>query len=179
MKFKLLLFFAFYIITTAINAQTGIPDSLKAQLIKDWQRAKSYTEAFLRAMPADQYEWQPHKDIRSFSKQMLHLTYLNIGFVSNGTGQPRDFFGIDLSTPIEETLSSQRDSVMKYTLAGYDFAIQGLQNMDAKELVKRGKAGELKISWINKAFEHQTHHRGQCVIYLRLLGIEPPHEQLF
>ncbi len=32
---------------------------------------------------------------------------------------------------------------------------------------------------VNKAFEHQTHHRGQCMIYLRFLGIEPPHEILF
>ncbi|MDZ4709681.1 MAG: DinB family protein [Saprospiraceae bacterium] len=51
--------------------------------------------------------------------------------------------------------------------------------MDDSELLNRGKSNELKISWINKAFEHQTHHRGQCVIYLRLPGIEPPHELLF
>jgi uncharacterized damage-inducible protein DinB len=30
-----------------------------------------------------------------------------------------------------------------------------------------------------KAFEHQTHHRGQCTIYLRLKGIAPPREKLF
>lgn len=179
MKKLLVLLPVFFLTSSFLFSQTAHPDTLKAQLIRDWQRAKAYTKSFLDVMPADKYDWQPAKDIRSFAKQMLHLTYLNIGFVSNGTGQPRDFFGIDLSTPIEETLSSNKDSVIHYTLAGYDFAIRGLQKMDATELLKRGKANELKISWINKAFEHQTHHRGQCVIYLRLLGIEPPHEMLF
>lgn len=32
---------------------------------------------------------------------------------------------------------------------------------------------------IGKAFEHQTHHRGQTTVYLRLKGITPPAEKLF
>jgi len=31
----------------------------------------------------------------------------------------------------------------------------------------------------SKAFEHQTHHRGQTTVYLRLKGIKPPKEKLF
>lgn len=30
-----------------------------------------------------------------------------------------------------------------------------------------------------KAFEHQTHHRGQTTVYLRLKGVTPPGEMLF
>ena len=32
---------------------------------------------------------------------------------------------------------------------------------------------------MNKTFEHQTHHRGQATIYIRLQGIKPPEERLF
>ena len=32
---------------------------------------------------------------------------------------------------------------------------------------------------IQKCFEHQTHHRGQTTVYLRLAGAIPPPEQLF
>jgi len=28
-------------------------------------------------------------------------------------------------------------------------------------------------------FMHQTHHRGQCTVYLRLVGVHPPAEKLF
>ena len=43
----------------------------------------------------------------------------------------------------------------------------------------RGKRNEIRLAWLLKAFEHQTHHRGQCTIYIRLLGIRPPGEKLF
>jgi uncharacterized damage-inducible protein DinB len=36
-----------------------------------------------------------------------------------------------------------------------------------------------RLSWLMKAFEHQTHHRGQTTIYLRLAGVRPPGERLF
>jgi len=32
---------------------------------------------------------------------------------------------------------------------------------------------------MNKIFEHQTHHRGQTTIYIRLQNITPPNERLF
>jgi uncharacterized damage-inducible protein DinB len=32
---------------------------------------------------------------------------------------------------------------------------------------------------ITKAFEHQTHHRGQTTVYIRLAGAKPPQEKLF
>jgi hypothetical protein len=47
------------------------------------------------------------------------------------------------------------------------------------EVTKSGLFNEAGFTWIMKAFEHQTHHRGQCTIYIRLLGIRPPNEKLF
>jgi uncharacterized damage-inducible protein DinB len=32
---------------------------------------------------------------------------------------------------------------------------------------------------LSKAFEHQTHHRRQTTVYLRLKGLTPPNEKLF
>ncbi|MFM2368534.1 MAG: hypothetical protein RL619_834, partial [Bacteroidota bacterium] len=32
---------------------------------------------------------------------------------------------------------------------------------------------------LNKCFEHQTHHRAQTTVYLRLVGATPPAEKLF
>ena len=49
----------------------------------------------------------------------------------------------------------------------------------AGDAVKRGNFSESKMAWIHKGFEHQTHHRGQCTIYIRMQGIRPPAEKLF
>ena len=36
-----------------------------------------------------------------------------------------------------------------------------------------------RFALMMKTFEHQTHHRGQTTIYIRLVGIRPPQERLF
>ncbi|NCI47615.1 DinB family protein [Sediminibacterium soli] len=161
------------------GAQTLSNEDLKAQLIKDWERAKKYTDAYLDAMPADRYAKKVVDSIRTFSEQMLHLASGNIGLVANGTGAQRIFAGFNM----EKSAGAQsKDSVTHYVNASYDYAINSIRNMDAAQLgehVKRGNLDETKLSWIQKAFEHQTHHRGQCTIYIRLQGVKPPNEMLF
>ncbi len=165
--------------TTISIAQSVAPDSLKTQLIKDWERAKAYTAEYLAAMPADKYTAKPVEGIRSFSEQMLHLAQGSIGLSANGTGKTRIFPGYNM----EKSATAQtKDSVSYYVNASYDFAIEGIKAMDANqlgELVKRGNLNESRLSWIMKGFEHQTHHRGQCTIYIRLQGVTPPNERLF
>lgn len=162
-----------------LNAQQLSPDSLKAQLIKDWERAKVYTAEYLAAMPANKYTAKPVDSIRSFSEQMLHMAMGTIGLSANGTGKARIFPGYNME---RSATAQSKDSVSYYVNASYDFAIEGIKAMDAtklSELVKRGNLNESRLSWIMKAHEHQTHHRGQCTIYIRLQGVRPPAEKLF
>ncbi len=64
----------------------------------------------------------------------------------------------------------------------YDYVISAIQAMTPAQLQETIKfAGQelTKATIINKAFEHQTHHRGQTVAYIRLKGVTPPPEKLF
>ncbi|HEX2608211.1 MAG TPA: DinB family protein [Flavisolibacter sp.] len=155
-------------------------DSLKAQFIKDWQRAKEYTRAYLEKMPADKYGYRPVDSIRSFSEQMLHLAQGSVFLAGNGTGNMPPAL---MRRNLEKTASAQsKDSVTYFVMASYDYVIDGIKNMPAsalEEYAASGKLRETKATWISKAFEHQTHHRGQCTIYIRLQGIVPPGEMLF
>lgn len=165
--------------STVGMTQTVAPDSVKAQLIKDWERAKAYTAEYLAAMSADKYTAKPVEGIRSFAEQMLHLAQGSIGLSANGTGKTRIFPGYNME---KSATAQSKDSVSYYVNASYDFAIEGIKAMDANqlgELVKRGNLNESRLSWIMKGFEHQTHHRGQCTIYIRLQGVTPPNEKLF
>ena len=79
-----------------------------------------------------------------------------------------------------------KDSVVRYVNQSYDFAMRTINNMDFSKLsqiaVQRlpgGVRSETRLAWLLKAFEHQTHHRGQCTVYLRLVGVHPPAEKLF
>jgi uncharacterized damage-inducible protein DinB len=173
-------FLSVLLLLTATIAFSQAADSIKAQLIEDWQRAKAYTKEYLDAMPKDKYSFRAHDSVRSFAQQMLHLSQGNIGLVSNGTGAQR----LPLAARnLERSAGAQSaDSVIYFVMASYDYAIESITNMDASKLFERfgrGNFNETRFSWINKAFEHQGHHRGQATIYIRLLGIKPPNEKLF
>lgn len=159
------------------NAQMG--ETIKAQMIRDWERAKAYTKEYLDAMPKDKYGFRAQDSVRTFAQQMLHLAQANMGLSANGTGKERIWQG----RLLENTASAQSaDSVNYYVMASYDFAIEGIKSMDIAKLEEKNKRGnfdETRYAWLLKAFEHQTHHRGQTTIYIRLLGIKPPNEKLF
>jgi uncharacterized damage-inducible protein DinB len=167
----------------SVSGQTGISDTLRQQLVGDWQRAKEYTDEYLSAVPADKYGLRPIDTMRSFTEQMLHLATGNAGLVFIGTGSKYPF----ASQNFEKSPALQnKDSVVYYVNTSYDFAIHAIQNMDLNKLTEvvtwnlpMGKRSETRLAWLLKAFEHQTHHRGQCTVYLRLLGIKPPYERLF
>jgi uncharacterized damage-inducible protein DinB len=161
------------------SAQGITGDSIKAQFVRDWERAKSYTLDYLNTMPADKYSFKAVDSIRSFAQQMLHLSAGNVNLISIATGEKAQFPG----QGIEQRPGAQtKDSVVYYVTQSYDFAIQSVKNLDPNklgEITGRGNTKTSRYVWLWKAFEHQTHHRGQTTIYIRLQGIRPPNERLF
>jgi len=84
---------------------------------------------------------------------------------------------------LENSKTAQsKDSVMYYVTASYDLVIDGIKKINTatfNEKVKLYNWEETRYVWLLKAFEHQTHHRAQTTIYIRLMGLHPPQEQLF
>jgi uncharacterized damage-inducible protein DinB len=150
----------------------------QSQMVAEWQRAKTYTKAYLDAMPEDGYGFKPTPEVRSFAQQMLHLTDGNYFLVSAANGKPSPMG----QTSAEKTVPPNKEAVTKAVMDGYDFVIASLQAMTPDQLQQtitlQGHTVSKGIAFA-KAFEHQTHHRGQTVIYLRLKGVTPPGEMLF
>lgn len=148
-------------------------------LVKDWERAKAYTKEYLDAMPEKGYAMKPAKEMRSFAEQMLHLTDANYGFAAAATGA---------TSPVgqgesEKTKDQSKANVTKLVMDGYDFVINNLKKMTPAQLNENvklfGQFDMTKGTALAKCFEHQTHHRGQTTVYLRLAGVKPPQEKLF
>ena len=162
------------------QAQSLSSADIKTQMAKDWERAKAYTIDYLNAMPADKYGFKPTDSIRSFAQQMLHLSQGNLFLMSNTTDTKPPAFG---HSDLEHSPGAQqKDSVMYYVTASYDYCINAVNTSDVSKWGEKkslGKLEETKFALMMKAFEHQTHHRGQATIYIRLQGIRPPAERLF
>ncbi len=161
-------------ISTFASAQSSIDD-----MVKDWERAKEYTKEYLDAMPAEGYALKPTPEMRSFAQQMLHLTDGNYGFASAATGAASPV-GMGES---EKAADQSKENVTKLVMAGYDFVINNIKTMTPAQLGETTKLfGRFEMSKgkaLEKCFEHQTHHRGQTTVYIRLAGATPPQEKLF
>lgn len=156
------------------NAQSAIDE-----IVKEWERAKTYTKEYLDAMPESGYALKPTAEMRSFAEQMLHLTDANYGFASAASGE-KSPVGFGES---EKTTDKSKANVTNLVLAGYDFVINSVKKMTPAQLAERTKLFNqfemTKGMVLTKLFEHQTHHRGQTTVYLRLAKVTPPNEKLF
>jgi uncharacterized damage-inducible protein DinB len=149
------------------------------EIVKEWERARAYTKEYLDAMPESGYSLKPTPEMRSFAEQMLHLTDANYGFASAASGE---------KSPVgpgesEKATDKSKANVTKLVLAGYDFVINNVKKMTSAQLVEKTKLFDrfemTKGMVLAKVFEHQTHHRGQTTVYLRLAKVTPPNEKLF
>ena len=154
-------------------------EDIKAQMVKDWERAKAYTIDYLNSMPANKYSFKPVDSIRSFAQQMLHLAGANTFLMPPAAGQKPPFMRGDLETSAG---AQSKDSVMYFVSASYDYCINAVKSADVNTWGEKRnlmKMESTRYILMTKAFEHQTHHRGQTTIYIRLQGIRPPGERLF
>jgi len=156
------------------KAQTSTDD-----MIKEWERAKAYTKEYLDAMPADKYALKPTPEMRSFAEQMLHLTDGNYGIASAAAGvQSPIVFGA-----AEKSTDKSKEAVTKQVMDSYDFVMSTIKNMKPAQMSETVKLFDrfvlTRSQALAKVFEHQTHHRGQTTVYIRLAGATPPQEKLF
>jgi uncharacterized damage-inducible protein DinB len=148
-------------------------------LVLEWTRARDYTKEYLDAMPEDGINFKPTPEIRSFAEQMLHLANANYFFASGVFGATNPMQGKNLEK-MEEM--KNKAALTKAVMDSYDFMINTIKaqtdaNLD--ERMVRSGMNRPKSAMVAAAFEHQTHHRGQTTIYLRLKGVKPPNEKLF
>lgn len=150
-----------------------------ATTVAEWERAKAYTKEYLDAMPDSGYSLKPTPEMRSFAEQMLHLTDANYGFTAVATGEKSPF----ALGEVEKIADKSKANVIKEVMAGYDYVIAGLKKVTAAQMNEKvkfmGRFEMTKEMVFVKDFEHQTHHRGQATVYLRLAGVKPPQEKLF
>jgi len=160
-------------------AQPITGQQIREQFIADWERAKAYTLDYLNTMPSDKYSFRPVDSIRSFAGQMLHLASGNIGLIMAATGAKIDWPGRGLEN---SPTAQNKDSVVWYVTRSYDYALESIKALDPgkyAEMVGDANRKAMRYTLLLKAFEHQTHHRGQTTIYIRLQSIRPPNERLF
>jgi uncharacterized damage-inducible protein DinB len=157
------------------------PNDRRDVIVAAWERAKAYTKEYLDAAGEEVYSFKPTAEMRSFGEQMNHLATDNYKITNAavaGVMNPSNYKDLEKAPPL-----MTKTEITKAVMDSYDFVIATIKGLDDAKLdirVKIFNKWETTVEdGLNKAFEHQTHHRGQTTVYLRLKGIIPPKEKLF
>ncbi|MEC7755547.1 MAG: DinB family protein [Bacteroidota bacterium] len=162
-----------------VTGDSAVEESMKEGFVADWERAKAYSLEYIDAMPEDGITFRPTEGVRTFAEQFLHMAQGNIGIVANATGAERIYATVNLE---KESKYHNKKALRDITVEAYNWCIAAVKNMDmtkGEEKVESFGFNISRVEWLKKAFEHQTHHRGQTTVYLRMKGVTPPPEKLF
>mgnify|MGYP001810476157 CR=1 FL=1 len=168
----------FALLLTIISA-AGFGQS-KADFVSDalskWKGMKSYTLAVAQAMPEEKYAYKPTADEMTFVHQLVHMAG-NMYFLSakliRGIEPP-----VDINALLEKANQNiSKKEAMDIISKAFDYTEETIAQMTDKTLEEEldywgGHSTKRKIVFLLN--DHQTHHRGQLIVYLRLNGIKPP-----
>lgn len=123
------------------------------------QKSKAYTLQIIEAMPEDGFDSKPVEGMRTFREQAFHLAYTTDYFTKLFTGEYADW---SKWNPGDESVKS-RSELLEWTANAFD----------KLELSLAGKDLSV-VNEVTSFIDHNAHHRGQLIVYLRLKGITPP-----
>jgi uncharacterized damage-inducible protein DinB len=165
------------------QADTKKPaDDKRAPILKEtefnWKRAKKWTLDYIDAMPENAVSFKPTPEVRSFAEQMLHLAFWNFGLVESFSGKANPYGKKQEDLEKREDMKTKA-AVRKVTAESYDHILAALAGLDEAKLLEQVSFFNTKMTRLGVltiALDHQTHHRGQTTLYLRLKGVTPPPE---
>jgi uncharacterized damage-inducible protein DinB len=145
-------------------------DSLLVQLSRKWVDSKAYALQIAALMPEKDYSFKPVPGEMSFKEQLLHIAD-NINWLSS------DYLLVPSAKRIKDTAVPDKKAVIKILGDAYDNGLLAHRALSPAQLEERVSffAGPLSRRQILVLMhDHQAHHLGQLIVYLRLKGIKPP-----
>ena len=155
---------------THYTVDTKQADQLRKELNAAWQRSEKMTLISMEQMPPGYYKFKYTDEAMTFSEQWRHCVIYTCGQLASRTGitNPYKHVKLPVQMPKEEVI----DEIKKM----YAFVRQTIKELSGEKLFSNCDfAGDVIPVWrLFYALEnHIIHHRGQCVVYLRLKGQVP------
>lgn len=159
-------------IAHAQNSESGQADTqrLRQELKEAFDQSQKYTLKLCEQMPGEFYDFRSTEATMTFSEQFRHC-------ITFTTDQVAGRFGVNnphRESPVPKVMT--KEQVIGEVNKMYNFLRETIQSVPYEKLfLKQSYAGSEIPGWrLLYALEnHLIHHRGQCIVYLRLKGITP------
>lgn len=155
-----------------------MPD-LASALVAELDREAASTRRVLERVPGDRLDWQPHPKSMTLGQLAMH-----VAGIPGHLSRLARLDGIDLSKFSRPLPQAQSTADLIATLdAGVAEARSFFEGLDERSAAApwRMTFGEREISTVSRAeivrtlvLNHWYHHRGQLLVYLRLLDVPVP-----
>lgn len=168
---KILLFLPFLFISFIGVAQND-KVLLQSHIIK-FKNAKIYTLSIADKFDASNYAFKPVFEEMSFQEQLVHVAE-NIYWLSSTyiKEEPSPVKGKKIIAK-----EMNKEQVMQFVSEAYEYGLKAIETLDEKTLLNtfNWNGGKMnKYQFLNLIQDHQAHHVGQLIVYLRLKAIVPP-----
>ncbi|NRB50250.1 MAG: DinB family protein [Saprospiraceae bacterium] len=152
------------------SEKEGSMQLLRQELKAAWLRSETMTLANVEQMPPAYFTFKYTKEAMSFSEQWRHCVIYTCGQLAGRTGVKNPYKNIKL--PVQ----MPKEDIIEELKKMYTFVRKTIDEIaDEKLLEQCDFAGDTIPIWrlIYALENHIIHHRGQCIVYLRLKGIKP------
>lgn len=142
----------------------------KEMISESIQKSKTYTLAILEQMPDSLMGYRPTEEVMSFSQHFRHNAFFTCNQLANRLG---------FESPYKDyrpAVDLNKENLLVEVNRMYDFMAFVLSDLDEDRLMQEIEFGEDMVP-VWKLFDimenHIIHHRGACIVYLRMNGIVP------
>ncbi|TVZ52562.1 DinB family protein [Dokdonia sp. Hel_I_53] len=142
--------------------------TVKGAFLEKWDNSLKYLVAIAEAMPEEHFEYKPMPREMSFIQQLIHIQE-NIDWVAT-----KYFDADNRGVSIVENDKKRTIENLKHSFKNARKAIVNTKESNLDEVVGFFAGPKSKYQILNLLQDHVTHHRGQLIVYLNLMEIEPP-----
>jgi uncharacterized damage-inducible protein DinB len=157
-------------------------DSLLEETLESWSDVRQGLIEEVRNIPADRFEFRPTPETRSVVELIQHIVEVALMMTGELTRLDTDFH----RAPWPELLDmyaarvkrvTRKEALIELLASTLDeglAAFRAAGELAMLQLITRfdGEAGS-KLAWLHHGIAQEMYHRGQLVLYERLMGIEP------
>lgn len=140
----------------------------KSAFLEKWDNSRDYIIAIAASMPEESFNFKPMPREMSFMEQLSHIVE-NIDWISTKYFDAEKRKASDITSDKDRTIANLK---MSFKLSR--LAIKNTDEDDLEDVVGFFAGPKSKFQLLNLLQDHVTHHRGQLVVYLNLMEIEPP-----
>lgn len=149
----------------------GQSSGVKKAFLEKWDHSADYLLAIASSIPEDSLGYSPTERQMTIEEQLLHIRS-NMLWLGNTYFNPES-----REMPDARLIPESREELLAALKEGFTAVNTLIENLNEETLSEEveffaGPKNRLQI--LNLMQDHVTHHRGQLIVYLNLLGIEPP-----